>query len=163
MLKICRSVVLKIAMARNVYFVVEQPLRSSLYDFTVFRDALETVGAARYVTTMASFGGQSLKPLELWSNFPASAMDRFIARPLSQGWKVLAYTTSILPAFKISFERNPTKVMKRPSARKQKKVPLSNKKRSFSGARSKLKESSAYEDRFCAAVCEMFLSVREDA
>ena len=163
---------MRIAVCRGVYFVVEQPIRSSLYELHSFKTALEVVGAKRFVTSMAAFGGASLKPLELWTTFPSDAMCEFVARSNSQGWKALEYTSMILPGFKVALVLDCSPVLKRPSTRKSKSKSKSHSaspqkkqrvRRVFCGSLKKLKDSSAYEGRFCAAVCQMFIAVREAA
>ena len=154
-----RSVAATMCHARNVFFVFENPIRSSFFEFATIKQSLHNVNATRHVTPMAAFGFPSLKPLELWTTFPLGLMQKHVAKTLSQGWRTLDLTSMVIRGFKNPLyklvEKCVPKGRGRPS--KKKKAPLVN----FTARKVKdLKQSSAYEPRFCQAVSNLFVEAR---
>lgn len=68
---LCRS--------RQVHFIIEQPLNSLFFQAAWLQDALSICGTSRHVTFAGGFGATSLKPLELHTSVPLSAMRLLIA------------------------------------------------------------------------------------
>ena len=78
---------------RQVHFIIEQPLNSLFFHVDWLQNALSMCGASRHVTFAGGFGAKSLKPFEIHTSVPVSALRLLIvdgktARTRLKGCKV---------------------------------------------------------------------------
>ena len=64
---------------RQVHFIIEQPLNSLFFHVDWLQNALSMCGASRHVTYAGGFGAKSLKPFEIHTSVPVSALRLLIA------------------------------------------------------------------------------------
>ena len=70
------SLVMAVASWSGCWTVIEQPANSAMPKCQPLRDVLQSIGAAKFVTWLGSFGGDSAKPLQLWSARDLAALHR---------------------------------------------------------------------------------------
>ena len=161
-----RSVAMTMTKMRGVYAVIENPIRSALFKVDSFKGALVSVSASRYTTCLGAFGATSLKPLELQSTVPDVYMAEYLVRSSSQGLMTLKYTSMIIKSFRQTLYKKTVKsvVQRRPSAGKKKKTKRAKcaaSKINFTCfTPGRMRDSSAYEPRFCQAVANMCVAMR---
>ena len=69
-----RSWLATLATTRQVYWLIEQPMNSAFFNCTCVKNAIDICAAKRYLTYAAGFGSASMKPLDLYTTAPKSAM-----------------------------------------------------------------------------------------
>ncbi len=62
------AALIRLAIARNVYFCLEQPVSSLMPQFVPLRIYLDAARASKAIVSLGSFGGRSLKYVQLLSN-----------------------------------------------------------------------------------------------
>ena len=79
-----------LAHARDVFVIIEQPVRSFFFAHPAILAMLRSIRAERMVTYLGGFGALSLKPLDLWFTVPVHAALP-LRRPFT--WHMLALVT----------------------------------------------------------------------
>ena len=142
---------------------IENPIMSTLFHYDVMKQTLTHLaksGAQRHVVYMGRFGFTSLKPLELFTTIPEWAMNGFMVCSKKEAKNVLSYTAMIMPTFLKQLCE--VKVYNKKKGARSKRKSMKAGRRVFFGARSLLKQSSAYEHRFGVAFSNMLIAVRSD-
>eukprot|EP00959_Pyramimonas_sp_CCMP1952_P114359 2391126-Pyramimonas_sp.AAC.2 len=75
------------ASIRNVFWAVENPLNSLLYQVPWMSECILTCAGKRFTTSLGSFGGSSRKMLEIYSTAPAHLVERFLLRKAERSAK----------------------------------------------------------------------------
>eukprot|EP00929_Paragymnodinium_shiwhaense_P064769 TRINITY_DN32491_c0_g1_i1.p1 TRINITY_DN32491_c0_g1~~TRINITY_DN32491_c0_g1_i1.p1 ORF type:complete len:320 (-),score=45.77 TRINITY_DN32491_c0_g1_i1:105-1064(-) len=151
------SVLVSLAIARNVFFVIEQPISSALYNMPSLRSTINDLGAERFVTSLAAYGAGSLKLLELYTNIPGAIIAPALVRDGRQGRLCVKFARMIF--------KKPQQPTEFTTANVTKKVIKKRISGGWPGKQwvrgtSKMKESAAYPSQFCQAVANMFVGMR---
>jgi len=124
----------RLAFFLGLLVVIEQPLTSTLFDYTPMQRAVWEIGCTRVAVELNGFGASSLKPLQLFGNAP---------------W------LGALAGLSKALRRTAPKPTERLTTTRQR----SDGSKSVTGRTGAMKDSSAYPDRFGSEVGRLHAKV----
>jgi hypothetical protein len=134
---------LVLSKARDVYIVLENPIRSRLYQLPFMSYSLELVGADRIFTYLGGFGAKSLKAIELFTTVPHSPARGKLVKTIRVAKACLAVWGKA--DIKLAVKQ----------VRKTKKSSGWSSSNWTSGKTTRLKDSAAYPPLFGMAIAEL--------
>ena len=144
-----RSWLCTLAVARAVHVVIEQPLHSILYRTRVMEGMRLTLSLHRITTWLGAFGGDTPKPLMLWTSIHPDVAERFLQRSRALAMASLTARSDLSETFQVD-------------ARLTHRVSCATSSSSAWGGaewvvgnREGLEGSKAYPECFCEAVAQL--------
>ncbi|CAK0808810.1 unnamed protein product, partial [Prorocentrum cordatum] len=147
-----RSYVMVLAAVRGFYVSVEQPAHSLLFHDPSMVDAIKNVSAKKMFLWMGGWGGNSLKPTEIYYTCPA---ERFSV--LHKSFKEAAAVQGKGKGKASASTDSRVVIRQKKSARTSGKGWKTGEW--ITGKKAELKQTQEYPDNFCAAFADLIESV----